>query len=232
MTIAVAHLDRGTGHAVLDAVRERRPPFSPDQCVNEFAGLLQSYGVHKVTGDRYAGEWPRESFRKYGIAYEPSELRPPWRHLTGKPRCVLTVPQWAAGFTDREDRNERSKSEIYIETLPLLNAGRVELLDHPRLVAQLCSLERRTARGGRDSIDHPPHSHDDVANAVAGALVLAGAKVSWFSIEGADGKRRAQILRDVPGCAQDRGRDAAAGSISIYAADFVGGRSECIGDVP
>ncbi|TMA58326.1 MAG: hypothetical protein E6J75_05625, partial [Deltaproteobacteria bacterium] len=51
------------------------------------------------------------------------------------------------------------------------NSGRVELLDHPRLVAQLCGLERRTAWGGRDSIDHGPGGHDDVANAVAGALV-------------------------------------------------------------
>jgi hypothetical protein len=97
MTLAIAHHDRATGHVVLDAVRERRPPFSPDQCVNEFAGLLQSYGIHKVTGDRYAGEWPREAFSKYGIAYEPSE---------------------------------QTKSQIYTETLPLLNAGRCELLDH------------------------------------------------------------------------------------------------------
>jgi hypothetical protein len=57
--------------------------------------------------------------------------------------------------------------------LPILNGGRAELLDHPRLVAQLCALERRTARGGRDSIDHPPGAHDDIANAVAGAIVTA-----------------------------------------------------------
>src|SRR5262249_19712611 len=30
-----------------------------------------------------------------------------------------------------------------------------------------------TARGGRDSIDHAPGAHDDIANAVAGALVAA-----------------------------------------------------------
>jgi hypothetical protein len=46
------------------------------------------------------------------------------------------------------------------------------LLDHPRLVTQLCGLERRTARGGRDSIDHAPGGHDDLANAVAGAAAL------------------------------------------------------------
>jgi hypothetical protein len=38
---------------------------------------------------------------------------------------------------------------------------------------QLTSLERRTSRGGRDSIDHAPGAHDDIANAVAGALVQA-----------------------------------------------------------
>jgi len=38
------------------------------------------------------------------------------------------------------------------------------------LIGQLCSLERRTARGGHDTIDHAPSSHDDVANCVAGVL--------------------------------------------------------------
>jgi hypothetical protein len=47
------------------------------------------------------------------------------------------------------------------------------LLDIRRLITQLHGLERRTARGGKDSIDHGPGQHDDVANAVAGALVLA-----------------------------------------------------------
>ncbi len=48
------------------------------------------------------------------------------------------------------------KARIYQSLLPLLNSRRVRLLDEPRLVAQLLALERRTARGGRESIDHPP----------------------------------------------------------------------------
>jgi hypothetical protein len=44
-------------------------------------------------------------------------------------------------------------------------------------------LERRTARSGKDSIDHPPGAHDDVANAVAGVLVLAAGKISIFTHE-------------------------------------------------
>lgn len=71
--------------------------------------------------------------------------------------------------------SEKSKSDLYRALLPLLNSGGVELLDQPRLIGQLSSLERRTARGGKDSIDHPTHpgAHDDVANAAAGALVAA-----------------------------------------------------------
>ena len=58
---------------VIDAVRERRPPFSPEDVVEEFATLLETYRVSSVTGDRYAGEFPRELFRKHGVNYELSE---------------------------------------------------------------------------------------------------------------------------------------------------------------
>jgi hypothetical protein len=54
-----------------------------------------------------------------------------------------------------------------------LNSGRVELLDLPKLAAQLCNLESRTARSGKNSIDHAPGAHDDLANAAAGALLAA-----------------------------------------------------------
>jgi hypothetical protein len=71
MTLALAHLESGV--AVLDCVRERRPPFSPEGVTEEYAAVLRSYGVSQVTGDRYGGEWPREQFRKHGIDYVPSK---------------------------------------------------------------------------------------------------------------------------------------------------------------
>ena len=45
-----------------------------------------------------------------------------------------------------------------------------------RLVNQLCGLERRTARSGKDSIDHAPGGHDDLANSVAGAADLIASR--------------------------------------------------------
>ncbi len=74
--------------------------------------------------------------------------------------------------------SERVKSDLYRDMLPLLNSRKVQILDNRRLIAQLHGLERRTARGGKDSIDHGPGRHDDVANAVAGALVLASCYVA------------------------------------------------------
>jgi hypothetical protein len=68
---------------------------------------------------------------------------------------------------------ELTRSELYLSFLPILMSGKCELLDNKKLVSQLCSLERRTARSGKDSIDHPPSGHDDLANSVAGALVEA-----------------------------------------------------------
>jgi hypothetical protein len=138
MTLAIAHVEDSRG--ILDAVRERRAPFSPDDVVREFAALLNRYGVSEVYGDRYAGEWPREAFARHGIGYQPAQL---------------------------------TKSQIYLEFLPKIMTGEISLLDNHRLVAQFINLERRTARGGRDSIDHAPGAHDDLANAVAGVFAIA-----------------------------------------------------------
>jgi hypothetical protein len=67
------------------------------------------------------------------------------------------------------------KSTLYLSALPVLTGRRCDLLDLPRLRAQLAGLERRRRAGGRDVVDHSPAGFDDVANAVCGALVLAAA---------------------------------------------------------
>lgn len=37
---------------------------------------------------------------------------------------------------------------------------------------QILNLERTTARGAKDTIDHPRNQHDDLANAIAGVASL------------------------------------------------------------
>ena len=161
MTLAIAHHDDGV--AVLDCIREVRAPFQPENVVMDFCQTLSSYGVGVVTGDRYAGEWPREQFSKRNVTYRPSE---------------------------------RVKSDIYRDMLPILNSRKCQLLDIPRLISKFHGLERGTARGGRDSIDHGPGQHDDIANAVAGAIVLASHHVRPLNFHVPVSVGRAEYMAD------------------------------------
>jgi hypothetical protein len=132
-TIAIGHKENDD--TVIDLLRGRRG--IPAEITAGYAALLKSYRIRKIVGDRYAGSWPGDEFKKHDIEYSPSE---------------------------------KSKSGLYLDLLPSLNSGRVELPPDDRLVNQLIGLERRTARGGRDSIDHAPGGHDDRANVIAGLV--------------------------------------------------------------
>lgn len=136
LTLAIGHIEDEV--RVLDLIRERKLPFSPDSVVEEFASILKEYKLSEVKGDRYSGEWCRERFAFHGVEYKIADM---------------------------------PKSDYYRELLPLINSGRVALLDNQKLINQIVNLERRVGRGGRDSIDHPPNGHDDLANAAAGCLV-------------------------------------------------------------
>jgi hypothetical protein len=117
------------------------------------------------------------------------EVRPPFDPTHAVAECVnllrrfnitsLTSDKYAGNWPVARFREQgieltqsaRPKSDIYHDFLPLISAGRIELLDNKRLASQLASLERRVARSGRDSIDHSPGGHDDLANVTAGVLV-------------------------------------------------------------
>jgi hypothetical protein len=83
---------------------------------------------------------------------------------------IAELQRHRIGFEPRPPKMDRSA--LYLETLPLYSAGRVRLLDVPRLVSQYTSLERRLMPGGWSRIDHPNRSgyHDDLTNVVAGGL--------------------------------------------------------------
>jgi hypothetical protein len=138
-TLGIGHREGTTN--VVDLVRELHG--SPAQIVAEYAPILKGYGVFRVTGDRYAGQWPADEFRKHGVAYETSVL---------------------------------DRSGIYLEFMAQVNSGQVILPPDEKMVRQMIGLERRTGRSGRDTIDHAPNAHDDLANAAAGAVALLAGK--------------------------------------------------------
>lgn len=61
------------GRVVIDRIEERRPQ-DPANVVNEFVMILKDYNLSRITGDRYAGEWPRSAFNKRDIRYDVSPL--------------------------------------------------------------------------------------------------------------------------------------------------------------
>src|SRR5262249_33550393 len=64
-----------------------------------------------------------------------------------------------------EDATEKVKAYLDIE--PFFAQGRIEVLDHPQLIRELKTLERRPRPAGRTVVDHPRGGHDDHANALA-----------------------------------------------------------------
>jgi hypothetical protein len=70
-------------------------------------------------------------------------------------------------------RSTDTASEIYLQALPLFSTGKLQVPDHPTLRQELTCLERRTRTSGKDLITHPPKQHDDLANAVCGAIINA-----------------------------------------------------------
>jgi hypothetical protein len=111
---------------------------------------------------------PRNAVRKFAGILKQYGLRV----VTGDNYAGLTYKYdfEAEGITYKSSL--LTKTELYEALEPAINAGEVELPDVPKLLEQLLTLVVRGAR-----VDHMPGDHDDFANAVAGAAVLAGKKL-------------------------------------------------------
>jgi hypothetical protein len=112
MTLAITHMQGST--CIVDLIRERRSPFSPDSVVKEFADTLKTYGITWIVGDRYAGEWPREAFRKCGVEYRVADKAKSDLYLTLLPLLnsnrieLLDHPRLINQLTGLERRTSRA----------------------------------------------------------------------------------------------------------------------------
>ena len=130
------------GKRVLLATREYKPPFSPQDVISSLSDWMRTWGVLECWGDRFSGGFVVDAFSRSQITYQHTDL---------------------------------NKSALYTAALPLINSQQCELLDSARLRAQILGLEVRTSRGSaRLTIDHGAgaSSHDDLANAALGSVVL------------------------------------------------------------
>jgi hypothetical protein len=154
MVLAIAHREERT--AVLDLVREVKPPFSPERVVAGFARTLRDFGLRSVQADRHGRGPFAEAFLRHGIGY------------------AADAP---------------SKSNLYADFVAAISSRSIDLLDLPRLRTQIQGLEAQGMSGGYEKIGMPRARdgkalHDDLVNAAAGALALAGGRRKLTVLEG------------------------------------------------
>ena len=138
---------------VVDLLERFKAPHNPLVVAGRMTETLARYGLVEVVGDAYSAEWVKSTFASLGVDYR---------------RATRSV------FKDGIPTDiQKPKSQLYLELLPRLSSGTVELVDDEVLISQLSALQRRTRSGGRDVVDHPPGAKDDVANALAGAVVCS-----------------------------------------------------------
>lgn len=146
-TLAVAHWDFERERSVLDALRE----WSPDAESGKFS-------------PKAATKEACDLLKLYRIGYVVGD------HYAGEwPRERFREPPNGIGY----HVSKRDKSQIYRDSLPLLNSQQCLLLDSVELREQLKALVRKITPKGQEVITHRKGAHDDVANAACGALVLA-----------------------------------------------------------
>ena len=146
MVLAIAHnADRV---AVLDCVREVRPPFSPEKVATDFVRILRSYGLFSAQGDHHLRGLLEDVFRRHGVRY----------HASASSKTNLfadLVACVSARSVDLLDNDRLREQVLALEAQSM--AGGHEKIGMPR------------ARDGRAL-------HDDLVNAAAGALARAGAR--------------------------------------------------------
>ena len=90
--------------------------------MQEFASIAHSFGLSRITGDRYAGEWPRERFCANGITYNVADD-------TRSDLYLSLVPAINSGRVRLLD-DKRLENQLISLERRVTRVGR-DLVDHP-----------------------------------------------------------------------------------------------------
>jgi hypothetical protein len=177
-----AFLDDASIDAVVDHGRPAELP--PRENVNYFAFTDMSGGGRDAStlcichrdGERIIADAVR------GRHGDPHAAVLEYTALVKQHRCATIwgdnyAKEWvagayrAAGLVYRQSPLVRS--DLYLEGQVLFTRGLVSIPPNTTLLRELRLLERRTARSGKDSVNHGVGGHDDYANALFGAMHVA-----------------------------------------------------------
>jgi hypothetical protein len=188
-----AFLDEATIEASIDYARPLELPPHSEQIyygfVDASGGRHDAYTV--AIGHRHEGRFIIDAVRGHTAPFDPGAVTAEFAVLAKQYHLnSVRGDYYSAGWVEgawrehgiRYERSDKSKSEIYLEVLPVFTRGLTSLPNHPQLLKELRLLERRTHVSGRDTISHGRTGSDDFANAVAGALLLAnsGGSSLWL----------------------------------------------------
>ena len=149
--------------------------------VDTSGGREESFGLciaHKETNNCVVVDLVRE----WTSPFKPPEVVADVAGLLKRYNCASVTgdkygAQWVVSAFEQHaisyQANELNKSQLFIETLAIVNSRQCELPDHKRLLGQFAGLQRRVGSSGRDFVHHRDGQRDDLANAVAGALWAA-----------------------------------------------------------
>jgi hypothetical protein len=171
--------------AILEGVHEIAPVAGVHYCgfSDPSGGAHDSFSLSIAHNEN--GRLIQDCIRSVRPPFDPGSVVGEFASLLKQYHCFAVqgdryAAEWVVSAFQKCGINylpsEYTKSEIYLECVPLFATGVVQLLDDRTLLNELRQLERRTARGGRDSVDHPPRARDDAANACCGALRLVSGR--------------------------------------------------------
>lgn len=117
-TVSISHAEGE--RVVVDLVRGRVG--NPAAIAGDFAGLLKSYGITEVRGDRYAGAWVTTEFQRHGIRYVHSD----------KDRSAIYTDFLAAMNSDRVELPpcETTARQLISLERRTTRSGK-DIIDHP-----------------------------------------------------------------------------------------------------
>lgn len=129
-TLAIVHPEARGGRTVIvqDVMKGWRSPrgqtIDLDLVVGEIADLLARYGLYRCEGDRYAGQWPVQAFRRKSVLYEQSER--------DKPAAYIELEPWVTtGSIEMLDHPELVHEAGLLEKR-LKPGGKKPTIDHPK----------------------------------------------------------------------------------------------------
>jgi hypothetical protein len=122
MTLGVSHME-GT-RVILDRLVSVAPPFTPEDVVVRFCEVLSSFGLNRVVGDQYGGEWIATAFARHSVAYVASEL-------SASEIYCEAAHLFSAGLVELLDIPSLRVELSLLERRPR-PGGRGDSVDHPR----------------------------------------------------------------------------------------------------